>query len=77
MEGFFKLNFDGAVNTETMKAGVGDRIRNHKGENIAAYLGAVKVTNPLEAYLQYLMYGVKICSSDGLSKIIIEKVVTT
>lgn len=62
-EGFHKPNFDGAVNLFSKTAGVGEIVRDHKGELIAAYKEMVSTTHPLEVELQSLLQGVIICQT--------------
>lgn len=69
-EGYYKLNFDGAVNPRAQTAGIGGIIRDANGEMIAAFTG--RASHPMEAELQALVEGLLISQRKGIRKIIIE-----
>lgn len=71
-QGFCKLNFDGVVNVANQTAGVGGIIRDHHGEMVAAYTGAIAVTHPRHDELQSLMHGIIVCNSKSPKNIIME-----
>ncbi|XXG42468.1 hypothetical protein AAC387_Pa01g2740 [Persea americana] len=56
-EGVFKLNFEGAVNDGNEMAGLEGIVRNHEGEMMAAYAGAIEIVHPLEPELRALYEG--------------------
>lgn len=47
LTGWYKLNFDGFVNTFTQSSGIGGIIRDDKGEMVAAFVEGVATTHPL------------------------------
>ncbi|KAJ8634296.1 hypothetical protein MRB53_027632 [Persea americana] len=71
-KGFYKLNFDGAMNPGTMTTGIGGIIRNHNGELIVAYTSSIKAMTPLEAEIQALYQGIIQCKVNHARRVIIE-----
>ncbi|XP_035551149.1 uncharacterized protein LOC118349712 [Juglans regia] len=70
---WFKANFDGALNMEMQKMGMGIVVRDSKGEVIASLCGTKgSVTSPFIAELNALWRTMDFCSELGLQDVIIE-----
>ncbi|GLJ15802.1 hypothetical protein SUGI_0260510 [Cryptomeria japonica] len=72
LEGWLKLNFDGACRGNPGVFGFGVVIRNGDGELVLGSYGSLGVATNNEAKIWALLEGLNLCVSNDLSKIIIE-----
>ncbi|XP_040994261.1 uncharacterized protein LOC121240796 [Juglans microcarpa x Juglans regia] len=70
---WFKANFDGAINMEQQKMGMGIVVKDSKGEVIASLCGTQgSVTSPFIAEFNTLWRTMDLCSELGIQDVIIE-----
>lgn len=67
------MSFDGSLNISSQLIGVGNIVRDNKGEMVAAFMGAIEAADALLAELQALLQVVSSSRSFAINHLTIER----